>query len=1378
MDAGDSDGENLVTCENKSTPVTAQYTPTSILSDEEGLLSTGLLEGLPFSFKCNGVESQGFIKGFGFRFSCSSLDYTKIISALKYLKNADGISNHVFLENGVTIYTIVNRLKGTNLGSLDEAIKEVFHCPPNMEQFQKWKALFVPNGHVEIIGSIADETSIEEQASGPVKEIDDITLKSAEDSPCCSNLTKLQRPDEYFLMQYDLDKLISNEKQGVKYGVELVSDNEAQKHHKAMECGVNAEGKKNFSETPDKKQQRKVEKLTENSRIFNVRSLLSTGILDGLSVTYKKGEARLHGIISDLGYRCGCSSCNYNNVISALEFEKHADTTSKNQNNYIFLECGITIYRLVKILKERHIQLGSLPKVLMEFQIQPSIEHFEKWKGNSGSFSVDINQKQISKDVDEIEPNALKIQITDNSVLQALGQEAGSDTKSALFLDNMKSSTSFTRHVDECHPSVASSVTLSSKRFGSSIEFNSHASPNITGIPESRQVEECHPSLASSVTMSSKPFGSSTEFNSHSSSNINGIPESRKVEECFPSLASNVSLSSKPIGSSIVCNSHASPDITGIPGSLQLNTERNTDPTLSFRMKPNSMSVMKGGPCIVSSSTFSTDVNLDLPELESSLKHLQSLSILDGLSQLTKRVRRSSGVSNASKSNSNQLKHKVTSRSGSKKRDNSFHQLIFNDDGLQDGSRLSYCIKGKTIKTGRKEANCIMCDCCHKKMSPSQFEAHAGFHQRRQPYRNIYTSDGITLHDLSSALFNDQNLIASSNKLLCATCRTGGNLVCCDGCTKYFHPACLELQIVPGGECYCPHCMDLRSRPHAINGRSRLRLITETDEFLCCTLCKDGSFILNVFGPKTIIFCTQCEREYHIGCLKDHGVCNLKEVPLDCTWFCSIECESIHSSLRSLVDDGEKSFPDWLCSSLKTSGCDLTDVLEVGIYWQLLSGNYVSDKLKLDKTIEVFKEVYYPIVGGGIDFLTSMVYGEDAAGKLLGGVYCAIIAVKSVILSAAIFRVFGRHVAEISLVATREKYRGKDYFLFSLVERMLSSLEVECIIVPTTKDMLSLWTEKLGFSEMPEEKLKAYLMEYPLMMFESTTILEKAIVRKLIVPSQQEAMEVTSQLEEATLAKWGHGPKEMEIDEVCPMEEEETTSAEGNHVPEIDTTEVDAMELILPSQQEATSAAGEVEVQLAEISQQDKVTTAQRDHAPQGIERHEVYTTELIVLGQLEAMSAARRHAPEEIEVQMVYPEEARAPSQHEATSTKREGASEEIEARQVCHIEIESIMPNHQTEEMMAQDLNPKDSMAPSQQEAMSAEEQKLVPIVPSQQEATSAKVKAQQVYRRGERIVPSQHESTSAEEAKHPTKEIKVDKVYQRGLCRKWRGASSPDS
>lgn len=130
-----------------------------------------------------------------------------------------------------------------------------------------------------------------------MKEIDDITLKSAEDSPCCSNLTKLQRPDESFLNRCDLDNHFLSKKQGVEYGVDLVSDNEAQKHHKVMRYGVNTEGKKNFSETPYKNQQRKVEKITENSLILNVKSLLLTGILEGLPVNYIKGKVKFHHML-------------------------------------------------------------------------------------------------------------------------------------------------------------------------------------------------------------------------------------------------------------------------------------------------------------------------------------------------------------------------------------------------------------------------------------------------------------------------------------------------------------------------------------------------------------------------------------------------------------------------------------------------------------------------------------------------------------------------------------------------------------------------------------------------------------------------------------------------------------------------------------------------------------------------------------------------------------------------------------------------------------------------------------------------------------------------------------------------------------------------
>lgn len=84
----------------------------------------------------------------------------------------------------------------------------------------------------------------------------------------------------------------------------------------------------------------------------NVRSLMSTGIFDGVLVKYisSSGE-ELHGIVKDSGYLCGYQTCNVSKVLSAYEFEHHAGCKTKHPNNHIYFDSGKTLYGIVQELR-------------------------------------------------------------------------------------------------------------------------------------------------------------------------------------------------------------------------------------------------------------------------------------------------------------------------------------------------------------------------------------------------------------------------------------------------------------------------------------------------------------------------------------------------------------------------------------------------------------------------------------------------------------------------------------------------------------------------------------------------------------------------------------------------------------------------------------------------------------------------------------------------------------------------------------------------------------------------------------------------------------------------------------------------------------------
>ncbi|KAF8395070.1 hypothetical protein HHK36_019010 [Tetracentron sinense] len=125
-------------------------------------------------------------------------------------------------------------------------------------------------------------------------------------------------------------------------------------------------------------------KVAPNNFPSNVRSLISTGMLDGVPVKYISWsrEKELRGFIKGSGYLCGCQSCNFSKTLNAFEFERHAGCKTKHPNNHIFFENGKTIYAIVQ-------ELRSTPQNLL-FEVIQSVtgspinqKSFRIWKGSS-----------------------------------------------------------------------------------------------------------------------------------------------------------------------------------------------------------------------------------------------------------------------------------------------------------------------------------------------------------------------------------------------------------------------------------------------------------------------------------------------------------------------------------------------------------------------------------------------------------------------------------------------------------------------------------------------------------------------------------------------------------------------------------------------------------------------------------------------------------------------------------------------------------------------------------------------------------------------------------------------------------------------------------
>ncbi|KAK1429444.1 hypothetical protein QVD17_11653 [Tagetes erecta] len=453
---------------------------------------------------------------------------------------------------------------------------------------------------------------------------------------------------------------------------------------------------------------------------------------------------------------------------------------------------------------------------------------------------------------------------------------------------------------------------------------------------------------------------------------------------------------------------------------------------------------------------------------------------------------------------------KVNKKSKPTAKDEHKHSSLFAEGGLPDKTRVAYVSEGKKVLKGYKQGKGIFCFCCRTVISASQFEAHAGWSTRRKPYENIFTEKGISLHAYTYILKFTGKHPVKKNDDMCRVCKKGRDLLFCEGCPRSFHRECMPKTRPLLEKWFCKYCQDsmkcLKRIPKdVVDGtlsgsssfeeviKSCIRLINldslETHELVACALCRSCEFNEDGFTDKTAIVCEQCELEFHIGCLREHCIANLKALPPG-SWFCSEECRRLNYVLEVLVTCGAQKVPDSLVSNMPN----------LNLNWIIVRGKNASeeDKLLLSEAAAVFQDGFQQItdVITGSDMLKAMIYGQKMGASDFAGMHCAMLLAESKVITAVLFRVFGHETAELPIVATSQQYKRKGYFklFFTCFERLLSFLKVKKLVVPAAKEAKSMWTKKFGFRRItPLERTEYRNKQTAMVAFSDTCLLEKDV---------------------------------------------------------------------------------------------------------------------------------------------------------------------------------------------------------------------------------------------------------------------------------------------
>ncbi|XP_051142894.1 uncharacterized protein LOC127259552 isoform X2 [Andrographis paniculata] len=398
---------------------------------------------------------------------------------------------------------------------------------------------------------------------------------------------------------------------------------------------------------------------------------------------------------------------------------------------------------------------------------------------------------------------------------------------------------------------------------------------------------------------------------------------------------------------------------------------------------------------------------------------------------------------------------------------------LIDNHAVQPKAKVRYHRKLNDVplKEGRILREGIMCSCCNRIYSISEFGAHAGSKAQR-PAANIFFEDGKSLlehqrqlsqkrknQQLRSESFEREGSQHQENDSICSICHEGGDLLLCDQCPSSYHFSCIGLKGVPDGDWFCPSCC-----------------------CQVCGLCRLERKVVRIPAPALI--CTQCEHRYHADCLENNEVVNAHGRP-EGQWFCRDSCKQIFDDLQKILG-----------RPIPVGGENLT--------WTLLKdmksddGRSVEYSSKLNVALSVMHECFEPvkIPGTRRDLVEDVIFGRWSNLPRLNfkGFYTVLLEKNDEVISIASVRIFGEKVAEVPLVATRFHFRrlGMCRILMNELEKNLMELGVQRLVLPAVAGVLNTWTTSFGFSVMNQAE-RQKLRDHIFLHFQDTITCQKML---------------------------------------------------------------------------------------------------------------------------------------------------------------------------------------------------------------------------------------------------------------------------------------------